>query len=79
MGGCHQGREPPGRGEWPGVAPGCYFQLQGSGAELTAKAFVHPVREEEESELCGYVCEEGGCVRERERERGRKQKGGGGG
>lgn len=27
-----------------GLALGCYFQLQGTGAELTAKAFVHSAR-----------------------------------
>lgn len=38
-----------------GLAHGCYFQLQGTGAELTAKAFVHPARGRR---LClvVYVC-----------------------
>lgn len=71
MGGCHQGREPPGRGEWPGPAPGCYFQLQGSGAELTAKAFVYPEREEEESCVC--ICVWRGWLCKREREGGDKK------
>lgn len=52
-----------------GLALGCYFQLQGTRAELTAKAFVHPERGEDEEE-------EGVCVwREWE---GRREKGGGG-
>lgn len=38
-----------------GLALGCYFQLQGTGAELTAKAFVHPARGRRVC-LVVYVC-----------------------
>lgn len=38
-----------------GLALGCYFQLQGTGAELTAKAFVHLARGRRVCVLV-YVC-----------------------
>lgn len=52
-----------------GLALSCYFQLQGSRAELTAKAFVHPEREEGEEEVeesvgCVCLCEGGGWAEE---------------
>lgn len=58
-----------------GLALGCYFQLQGTGAELTAKAFVHPARGRRRVCVCGgwvVVARggEGGGARESRREGG---------
>lgn len=52
-----------------GLALGCYFQLQGTGAELTAKAFEHPARGRRR--VCVCVLEEdgrAGSMRESRRE-----------
>jgi len=55
-----------------GLALGCYFQLQGTRAELTAKAFVHPARGGSEGgREGGRVCvARGGSRREERREEG---------
>lgn len=66
-----------GESSW-GLALGCYFQLQGTGAELTAKAFVHPARGEEGVCTCVCVLGDGGRAGSM-RESRREGKGGGGG
>lgn len=54
-----------------GLALGCYFQLQGTGAELTAKAFVHPVRGSRR--VCGVSGGKRRGGREQERVGGRER------